>query len=632
MSIEDTVSKISNSVDENLEKKKQLKQEDEATSEQIEESQDHLEGLRSQLSENTESGAYDSLMESENLDASIGYDGDNEVVSGTGETDDVRVRGDTNRVSTGAGDDLVDIGGEANLVRTGSGEDIVNLEGDANKVRTGSGRDFVDSNGDQNNIETGSGDDVLASLGHNNKIKTGTGEDLIDNNGDGNTIRTQSGDDSVLSTGDNNTLKLGRGDDYAAVYGDNNMIKTGAGSDNIFVEGKDNVVKAGSGSDFISVGADSDGTEIQAGSGSDEIYIERQNGGEINIIGGVGQDTLTLEGNESEFELSVNADTGDKIYTHIETGSIINVAADVENIEFFQPADIPDLTTTAMGEEEDAPIDPGDPIPDPPDATTLAVGEEEDAPIDPGDPIPDPPDATTLAVGEEDDSMPPAAYPDVINYEDNQNISTGSGDQIIYSIGHQNNINSGSGSDIIVSGGDNNSIVAGSGNDVINSTGVNNNIDAGSGDDEITLRNIEEGTTEVSGGSGNDILYIEGNEADFDVSINAQTGDREYRHRETGALIRVEENVETVEFYQAPDFGDITTMADGEEDDWTAIQTNATADTYVPDPVFQFGPNSDVNEILQEQLLLVGASSSGQELPPELLEQLALMGVNVNNE
>jgi Ca2+-binding RTX toxin-like protein len=222
----------------------------------------------------------------------------------------------------------------------------------------------------------------------------------------------------------------------------------------------------------------------------------------------------------------------------------------------------PDLTTFAMGEEDDS-------LP-PPDLTTLAMGEEDDS-------LP-PPDLTTLAMGEEDDSIINFGEnksiigtdeADIIdNYGNKSSVSAGKGNDDIYNVSNESSIRSGRGDDFINNYGTNNKINSGSGNDYIHSQGKNNDIKAGMGDDRIYLGNDsagskinagrgddiielekqETGSISVKGGTGNDTLLIYGSENDYNKGVNANTGEITYTHKTLGSSIKVDKDVENIKF------------------------------------------------------------------------------------
>ena len=147
-------------------------------------------------------------------------------------------------------------------------------------------------------------------------------------------IKGSEGNDLINSFGNKNNINSGRGDDL--IYNDGNMnrIITGAGADQVFSNGRNNTIRTGSGDDYISLGFNSGGSKINAGRGDDNILVNEQSQGSISIKGGSGNDTVTIEGDESDYKLSIDSKTGNRKYIHKTNGSEINIAKDVENIDF----------------------------------------------------------------------------------------------------------------------------------------------------------------------------------------------------------------------------------------------------------------------------------------------------------
>jgi Ca2+-binding RTX toxin-like protein len=167
-------------------------------------------------------------------------------------------------------------------------------------------------------------DNYINNYGHDNqRIKGSEGNDLID------------------SVGNNNNINSGKGNDLIYNDGNKNRINTGDGADQVFSNGKNNIIRTGSGDDNISLSSNSGGSKISAGQGDDNILVNEQSQGSISIKGGSGDDTVTIRGDEADYKLSIDARTGNRKYIHKTNGSEINIAKDVENIDFqrtrFEP-------------------------------------------------------------------------------------------------------------------------------------------------------------------------------------------------------------------------------------------------------------------------------------------------------
>jgi Ca2+-binding RTX toxin-like protein len=151
---------------------------------------------------------------------------------------------------------------------------------------------------------------------------------------DNQSIKGSEWDDFIDSVGNNNNINSGRGDDL--IYNDGNMnrIITGAGADQVSSNGRNNIIRTGSGDDNISLSSNSGGSKIRAGQGHDNIFVNEQSQGSISIKGGSGNDTVTISGDESDYKLSIDSKTGNRKYIHKTNGSEINIAKDVEKIDF----------------------------------------------------------------------------------------------------------------------------------------------------------------------------------------------------------------------------------------------------------------------------------------------------------
>jgi Ca2+-binding RTX toxin-like protein len=149
-------------------------------------------------------------------------------------------------------------------------------------------------------------------------------------------------DNNIYNYGhDNQRIKGSEGNDLIYNDGNKNRINTGDGADQVFSNGKNNIIRTGSGDDNISLSSNSGGSKIRAGQGDDNILVNEQSQGSISIKGGSGDDTVTIRGDEADYKLSIDARTGNRKYIHKTNGSEINIAKDVENIDFqrtrFEP-------------------------------------------------------------------------------------------------------------------------------------------------------------------------------------------------------------------------------------------------------------------------------------------------------
>jgi Ca2+-binding RTX toxin-like protein len=159
-------------------------------------------------------------------------------------------------------------------------------------------------------------------------------DNYISNRDNNQSVNGFKGDDLIDSVGNNNNINAGKGNDLIYNNGSNNRIRTGDGADQLISSGKNNVIRTGSGADQIELGSNSGGSKVSAGRGDDNIVINEQSKGSISIKGGSGDDTVTIRGDEADYELSTDSKTGNRKYVHKTNGSEINIEKDVENIDF----------------------------------------------------------------------------------------------------------------------------------------------------------------------------------------------------------------------------------------------------------------------------------------------------------
>jgi hypothetical protein len=220
----------------------------------------------------------------------------------------------------------IDTQSESNIGSSGL-DDVVNQSTIHETISTGSGKDIVNSSGLHTTIRTGGKTDIINDSGYNTKISSGSGDDVIKSSGANAEIRTGIGNDVILGTGLNANIRSGSGDDLIVIESPQlSYIQGGLGP------------------------LPKNTSNINAGSGNDTIILNQlsANNETLNIKGGSGNDTLVLAGNENEFDM-VTTEAGAKVYTHRTTNTKINVAKDVENIE-FKPVTAEDLSKTNFQE------------------------------------------------------------------------------------------------------------------------------------------------------------------------------------------------------------------------------------------------------------------------------------------
>jgi Ca2+-binding RTX toxin-like protein len=154
-------------------------------------------------------------------DKLLGYDADNEVISGGNGNDQIYGRGGNDRLDGGDGEDRV-LGGRGNdYVTGGAGRDLL----------YGSwGDDLVEGGADNDRIYGNSGNDRLFGGGGNDQLEAGGGNDYLDGG---------AGDDVMRGGGGSATFVFGRGEGQdkleRTTVGDRVRMRTGIRAQDVVV-------------------------------------------------------------------------------------------------------------------------------------------------------------------------------------------------------------------------------------------------------------------------------------------------------------------------------------------------------------------------------------------------------------
>ena len=185
--------------------------------------------------------------------------GTTDVIDAGVDNDTINIyNGHSSGLITGSdGDDIINIKSSNNLnIQTGVGNDTVNIEGDNNKISATSGTKNLKIIGDGNNFTGSTDSDIVQINGSSNNIQTNSADDIITIvSGSENNINTGDGNNIVTIQSSNNNITMGNDDDilYLEASNDNSYnINTGAGNDSIVVSGNENLgINTGDGDDTI---------------------------------------------------------------------------------------------------------------------------------------------------------------------------------------------------------------------------------------------------------------------------------------------------------------------------------------------------------------------------------------------
>ena len=289
--------------------------------------------------------------------------------------------------------------------------------------------------------------------------------------------------------------------------------------------GEDNVVVTGAGDDVL-----------QGGGGYDDLD------------GGEGTDTAVFEGNYEEYSIFVDEQTGEAFLHRIN----FQDGASVTGVEVFQFANAVVTFDQLIGDPDAPPItvtmDPDNPnFTADPDTTTAfdIVGSGA------GDTVSTGAGADTLDGGGGDDVLDAGAGDDIVIGGDGDDIVFGGAgdDTIVAGTGHGFDTYDGGddedtitftstslGVDVNLAEGTSSgpeidsdtivgveNVVGGSGSDYITGDDGNNILDGGAGGDDV-LEGGGGDDTLIGGDGGTDTAVFSGNRADYDVSVDDQTG------------------------------------------------------------------------------------------------------------
>jgi len=167
------------------------------------------------------------------------------TISGTEENDNINWTGNSNIFNLGNGNDQLFVYGSSNIFNLGDGNDRLNITGNSNLFNLGNGNDSVLVRGSSNVINSGNGDDYINLSGNSNIIKGEAGSDTLVLNGNGNAISSFNAI-TILNASFGNKIygsyvsAVLKGDTSARFEGNNNRIGS-QGVTNIEIIGDGNL-------------------------------------------------------------------------------------------------------------------------------------------------------------------------------------------------------------------------------------------------------------------------------------------------------------------------------------------------------------------------------------------------------
>jgi VCBS repeat-containing protein len=275
--------------------------------------------------------------------------GNNHITAGDG-ADTITLTSGNNKINAGGGINTIAATTGNNSITTGDGADTITVSTGDNTIHAGGGANTITASSGNNTITAGDGADTITTSGlaggsntihagnGANTVTTGAGNDTVTSGNGADTITTGAGDDMITIKGGIDTIAAGAGNDTliadltlatgavslsalagtaAAGYAGNISglgIATFAGVENFEITSGDfnDTITTGDGTDVVHAGGGND--IVNLGGGDDEaIYTMAANAGASDVYqGGAGDDTLTLELTQDQWDSDeVKADIAD---------------------------------------------------------------------------------------------------------------------------------------------------------------------------------------------------------------------------------------------------------------------------------------------------------------------------------
>ena len=347
-------------------------------------------------------------------------------------------------------------------------------------------------NSDQRATVAGTADnDNIYNSGAYSTINAADGDDSIDNFASNVVIYAGEGNNGVYNRGRTYvTIESGSGNDEINSYSSRTLIRSGAGDDYINgADGKLVTINSGNGNDTII--ANSQDSSINSGNGNDLIYLT---GASNTVLGGKGSDTIIAGRYTDTFEYSTG-DGNDVILNYknndrvaIASGAVSN--ATVSGNDFILYVGNGSLTIKDSLDKEVRVINSYNKV------IYFYPKEYINSNINSG----------TIKGSDSNDVINNGTKPGAYNYGNNATIEAAGGRDKITNKGTNVYIDAGTGNDTINNTGSGTTIVGAAGNDSIKTKGSYVIVDGGEGNDRI-FNDTNSSHVTLNGGVGSDTLY-----------------------------------------------------------------------------------------------------------------------------
>ena len=503
-------------------------------------------------------------LQNHEIESYRGGDGVDNVWVAAGYTSSVNVSlGDGNDTATGGvADDVLSGDGGDDLLTGNRGNDVLSGGELQDTLNGGDGDDLLLGDRGDDSLRGGDGDDRAHGGDGADTLDGGQGDDsLYGSDGDDSLFGGTDGDDLLDGGNGNDSLDGGIGDDF---------IIGGEGNDTLTAAHGDDFLDGGLGNDVFGLGTGDN--EAWGGDGDDRFWAIDVHGANV-IQGGVGFDTIVLQGNQSDY-LIVNSGVVASLW-HIRSSSTGNspiniVFQDIEQVQFgngqtlaVNGADVSADTSATfvdfVSSDPQARHDAYGDLSTLPswmfiggnawegnfhtgDDTVFGTGSAADINLGSGD------DYASTGIGNDsvlgdtgDDSISGGEGADILNGQtgsdeiyggtQNDQLHGGSGSDLLNGGDQEDLLRGGSGSDVLLGGNGFDTVYGGDGADIIYGGAQADNLYGEGGSDLLQGEHGADrlfggdGSDELIGGDANDVLW---GEVGNDVLRGGNDNDRLY--------------------------------------------------------------------------------------------------------
>lgn len=450
-----------------------------------------------------------------------------ENVIGTAFDDEITGNALENNLDGGLGADTVDgAEGDDNVLGNGGGDTLFGGAGN-DFVSGGGGDDFAVGGGGNDTVVGNDGADTLVGGGGNDRLFGGAGDDVIRGSvgadsmagGSGVDLLSYSSDSAGVTVNLNTNTATGgeaTGDNFVGFEG----VAGGSGNDVLIGNGGDNRI-VGNGGDDTMLG--NGGVDRISGYGGNDFL--RGDDGDDRLFGGAGNDLIRggagadlMSGGAGDMDVVSYASDTAGVSINLNTGSASGGEATGDTILFFEGVIGGSGDDVLIGSAADNGLFGGNGN----DILLGGAGDDDMAGGNGND---------TMRGGAGADTMDGNGGVDTLLYTNdttgvtvdiNANTASG-GDATGDVISGFENVTGGSGNDVMTGNGDSNEIRGGSGNDILDGGAGDDTILGSAGDDTI---NGGDGADVLTGGGGADIfIFVDGDAGtdvitDFDIGVD----------------------------------------------------------------------------------------------------------------